>query len=82
MLVTYAHDFERMLVILRTRSLPEFACDLWVDFEGLLGDDRTDNSLSKSVLGLEYMDMGETFKDSVSSMVDGGFVPAKPAAKL
>jgi nucleoside-diphosphate-sugar epimerase len=42
----------------------------------------TDNTLSKEVLGLEYTDMGETFKDSVSSMVDNGFVPAKPAAKL
>lgn len=42
----------------------------------------TDNSLSKTVLGLEYFDMGETFKDSVSSMVDNGFVPAKPSANL
>ena len=44
----------------------------------------TDNSLSKTVLGLEYIDMETTIRDSVNAIVDNGFVPARPAggAKL
>lgn len=46
------------------------------------GQRTTDNTASKEILGLVYTDMADTFKDSVTSMVDNGFVPAKPAAKL
>ena len=42
----------------------------------------TDNSQSREVLGIEYRPLEETIRDSVSSIVDNGFVPARPVAKL
>jgi len=42
----------------------------------------TDNSRSKAVLGLKYTCLEETIRDSVLSMVENGWVPAKPLSKL
>ena len=42
----------------------------------------TDNSLSKRVLGLRYTPIRDTIRDTVASLIDTGFVPAMPVAKL
>ena len=43
---------------------------------------NSDNSASKTVLGLEYTDMDTCIRDSVNAIVDNGFVPARLAASL
>jgi len=42
----------------------------------------TDNSLSKSVLGLSYTPMDKSVRDTVASIVEGGFLKLRPASKL
>jgi len=42
----------------------------------------TDNTRSKEVLGIQYRPLDDTIRDTVRSMVDTGFVPARPASKL
>lgn len=41
-----------------------------------------DNRRSKEVLGIDYMPLEQTLRDSVQAMVDGGFVPVRPVSKL
>mmetsp|Transcript_89235 Transcript_89235/g.253039 ORF Transcript_89235/g.253039 Transcript_89235/m.253039 type:complete len:335 (+) Transcript_89235:91-1095(+) len=42
----------------------------------------TDNTRSKQVLGISYMQMDKVIHDSVQAIADGGFVPVRPASKL
>eukprot|EP00747_Dinoflagellata_sp_TGD_P062625 gnl/TRDRNA2_/TRDRNA2_153098_c0_seq3.p1 gnl/TRDRNA2_/TRDRNA2_153098_c0~~gnl/TRDRNA2_/TRDRNA2_153098_c0_seq3.p1 ORF type:complete len:328 (+),score=38.25 gnl/TRDRNA2_/TRDRNA2_153098_c0_seq3:74-1057(+) len=42
----------------------------------------TDNTRSKTVLGIKYMSHEDCIRDSVSSMVDPGWVPVTPFSKL
>ena len=42
----------------------------------------TDNTNSKNVLGINYIPMERTIRDTVESLVKTGFVPPRPVAKL
>jgi len=42
----------------------------------------TDNTRSQKVLGINYMPMDKTVRDSVESIVKNGFVPLRPSSKL
>jgi len=42
----------------------------------------TDNTQSRTVLGLRYMPMDETIADTLASIIDNGFVPTTPSSKL
>ena len=40
----------------------------------------TDNSRSRSVLGIDYIAAEHTIRDTVASIIHNGFVPITPAA--
>lgn len=42
----------------------------------------TDNARSKEMLGIRYLPVVDTLRDSVTSMIETGWVPATPASKL